>query len=62
MTDKPKQSANDFSFPVDLRVNHPAVIPVPLPEDPAFWTIDESRVLNPLQGLYTFSYTIFFTR
>jgi 6-pyruvoyltetrahydropterin/6-carboxytetrahydropterin synthase len=61
MADKPTHLMNDLSQPVDFQRNHPAAIPVPLPEDTAFWTIDESRVLNPLQGMYTFSYTIFFT-
>ena len=26
-----------------------------------FWSIDENRVLNPIQGSYTFSFTVFFT-
>jgi 6-pyruvoyltetrahydropterin/6-carboxytetrahydropterin synthase len=61
MAEKPIHLENDLSQPVELRVKHPVAMSTPLPEDPAFWTVDESRVLNPLQGLYTFSYTIFFT-
>lgn len=26
-----------------------------------FWAIDENRVLNPIQGIYAFTFTVFFT-
>ncbi len=53
-----------FKKSVSVQETTPTKIVIPNPPpatDDAFWSIDEARVLNPIQGVYTFSYTVFFT-
>ena len=64
MQNERKISWDVFKKSVSVQEVAPAKLSIPTPPpatDDAFWSIDESRVLNPIQGAYNFSYTVFFT-